>query len=605
MAGRFFIICLVLLANIPLLQAQVNLELDLAMEYYHREEYDKASAVFEKLFEDKATTVEVYKYYLNTLIILQDFKKGEKVVKKMIKGFPDNLSYSIDLGYLYAHSDRETKSKEKYQDVIKRLVADKVRIRMVANAFLTIDEHEFALATYKKGNRLYNNFPYFNYDMAGVYEAMGDKVNMITAYLDYLAFDPNQKQMIKTALQRTLSGTTDFRELQAQLYRRIQKNPDNPVFPEFLIWHFIQRKDFASAFIQVKALDKRLKENGQRVVNLARTANTEGDYDAAISCYDYVVGKGKKTPYYMVAKRGILESRKAKITLTSNYTDEDIQGLKTNYLQYLEEFGKNVRTVPTIRDLAELEAKYIHDIDAARKLMEEAIKMPGLNRNLQGKCKIDLGDIYLISGDVWESTLLYSQVDKAMKDEPLGEYARFKNAKLSYYKGEFEWSQAQLNVLKASTSELIANDALNLSVFIMDHLGLDSTQIPMRLFARADLLRFQNKSDESILVMDSILQFYPGHSLTDDIYYAKANIMVKQGKYDKARQFLDHIVQKKPDDLLADDAIFLLAEINQVHLDNPEAAKQLYEKIILDYKDSLYAVEARKRYRKLRGDNLN
>ena len=237
--------------------------------------------------------------------------------------------------------------------------------------------------------------------------------------------------------------------------------------------------------------------------------------------------------------------------------------------------------------------------------MSEIVQMGGLKKDLLGNCKLDLGDYYLVSGDVWESTLLYSQVDKTFKDGPLGELARFKNAKLSYFKGEFDWSQAQLNILKAATSELIANDALDLSIFILDNLGLDSTLTPMQMYSKAELLSFQNKHDVALKVLDSIITFFPGHPLEDDIYFVKAKTYLRKMKFDQAIEYLDRILNEYPGEILGDDANFLLAEVYQYQKKDLDKARNLYERIILEYKGSLYSVEARKRYRKLRGDNLN
>ncbi|MCH8330242.1 MAG: tetratricopeptide repeat protein, partial [Bacteroidetes bacterium] len=294
-----------------------------------------------------------------------------------------------------------------------------------------------------------------------------------------------------------------------------------------------------------------------------------------------------------------------KITNTLTYTIDDIKDLETGYIQFIQEFGRNNRTVPAIRELCQLQALYLDNIDTAITIMSEIVQMGGLKKDLLGNCKLDLGDYYLVSGDVWESTLLYSQVDKTFKDGPLGELARFKNAKLSYFKGEFDWSQAQLNILKAATSELIANDALDLSIFILDNLGLDSTLTPMQMYSKAELLSFQNKHDVALKVLDSIITFFPGHPLEDDIYFVKAKTYLRKMKFDQAIEYLDRILNEYPGEILGDDANFLLAEVYQYQKKDLDKARNLYERIILEYKGSLYSVEARKRYRKLRGDNLN
>jgi len=237
-------------------------------------------------------------------------------------------------------------------------------------------------------------------------------------------------------------------------------------------------------------------------------------------------------------------------------------------------------------------------------LLDEMIQFPHLNPNVQARGKISLADFYLMQGERWEATLLYSQVDKKYKDDILGHEARFRNAKLSYYAGDFQWAQTQFDVLKASTSKLIANDALDLSIFIMDNLGLDSVAAPMELYAEADLLVFQNKFDEAFLKLDTIQGSFPAHSLDDDIYYLKSKIYTKQRDYTRAVKMLDAIIADYSDGIRADNALYQLAEIYEKHLIDLEKAKTLYEKIFIDYSGSTFAVEARKRFRKLRGDNI-
>jgi len=251
-----------------------------------------------------------------------------------------------------------------------------------------------------------------------------------------------------------------------------------------------------------------------------------------------------------------------------------------------------------------LEAYYINDVDKAIGLLKELVGYPQLNARRLAEAKLMLGDLYLIQGEHWESTLLYSQVDKTFKDDQLGNEARFRNARLSYYSGDFTWAQAQFDVLKASTSNLISNDALDLSIFITDNLGLDTTALPLQGYAEADLLIFQNRFEEAFIRLDKLQQDFPAHSLEDDIAYLRAQVFMKQRRYEDAARQYTTIIGQHADGIRADNALFALAEINEKHLKNKEKAKELYEKLFIEYSGSTFAVEARKRYRILRGDTV-
>ena len=145
---------------------------------------------------------------------------------------------------------------------------------------------------------------------------------------------------------------------------------------------------------------------------------------------------------------------------------------------------------------------------------------------------------------------------------------------------------------------------MDLSVFIMDNLGLDTTLWPMQKFAQADLLFYQHKYDAALASLDSVIRVYPNHSLTDDIYFMKAKIFLKKQDYPTAVGFLEKVVQQFPEDILADDALFKLAEIHEFVFNDKEKAQELYRDLIFNYNDSIYVVEARKRFRTLRGDQL-
>ncbi|MGB1217999.1 MAG: tetratricopeptide repeat protein, partial [Saprospiraceae bacterium] len=246
-----------------------------------------------------------------------------------------------------------------------------------------------------------------------------------------------------------------------------------------------------------------------------------------------------------------------------------------------------------------LEAYYINNLDKAISLLSEMVEYPRVNPKVLANAKLSLADFYLMKGEIWESTLLYSQVDKQYKDDLLGHEARYRNAMLSYFAGDFEWAQTQFNVLKASTSKLIANDALDRSIFIMDNMALDTTVTPLLKFSEAELLVFQNKFDNAFTKLDSIRSQFPEHSLEDDAIYLKSKIYFKMRDYDKCELMLKTVMEKYPDGIRADNAIFKLAELYENQMDKKKEAAMLYEKIFFDYSSSTFSVEARKRFRRL------
>jgi tetratricopeptide (TPR) repeat protein len=601
---RSLVVIFLQLVLMSSLFAQKGRDETLAASYFQNGEYDKAVELYQALWDKGNNAPQFYTPLLKSYLELKKFDEAERVVKKQIKRYPDVVQFQIDLGYLYKSKGDLPKSKDVYDKVIKNIRPSEAEIRQTAIAFKTYRENDYEIATYERGEKIFKGNVNFDYDIATAYFAKGDNTNAAKYYITAIDRVPESAQQIKNVLQTARGADKLLGDIETQIYSRIQKSPDNENYVDFLTWIYIQNKDFEGAVVQMKALDMRKKGNGFRVIEIARTAQTEGFYDEAIKGYDYVVKKEPKSNLYFEARTALLNCRKEKISKTINYTQEDLLGLKSDYMAFINENGKTPQTAASIKELADLEGFYLHDANAAIADCEQVINMPGIPPKLKNQTKLSLGDFYLITGEVWESTLLYSQVDKEEKESPLGEEARFRNAKLSYYKGDFEWAQDQLKVLKASTSELISNDAINLSVFIIDNLGMDTDTKAMSMFAGGELLLFQNKDEDAGKKLDSILTLYPGHALFDDIEFAKAQIYVRKREYTRAVPLLEDIIKTYGKDLKGDDATFMLAEINEKELHNVEKAKEIYKSIITDYNSSLLVIEARKRYRALRGDKI-
>lgn len=585
--------------------AQQGRDETLANSYLQNGEYDKAVELFQGLWEKSNNEIKFYSPLYKCLLTLRKFDELEKVVKKQIKKSETSPQLVIDLGYLYAQIPNEQKAREQYDKVLKELKPNEPAIRGLANAFDNYRLYDYVIATYEKGGKMLHNDSYFSFEIAQTYLNKGEAATAVKYFLQLIESDPFKAQTIKSTIQSSKQAPELLSEMETQLYAKVQKNASNEDYIDLLTWVYIQNKDFEGALTQMKALDKRKSENGFRVLNIARMAQTEGDYTNAIAGFEYIVNKGKQNTMYFLARTELLNCRREKISKNISYTQADLEGLRSDYISFINENNRDFHTAQSMKELADLEGFYLHQMDSAIEICNEIIEMPGVNQQLKNKTKLSLGDFYLIAGDVWESTLLYSQVDKDEKDSPLGEEARFRNAKLAYYKGDFEWTQTQLEALKSSTSELISNDAINLSVFIIDNLGLDTVETPMQMFAGAELLMYQNKNAEARGKLDTITYLFPGHVLLDDISFLKAQMFVAQKEFEKAVPLLEDIIRNFKTDLKGDDATLLLGKIYEEHLKNNDKAMELYKTIITDYNSSLLVIEARKRYRLLRGDKLS
>ena len=576
----------------------------LAQQYYQNGEYEKAAVTFEKLYRANEVQDFYFDRYIECLLSLGQYDEAEKALKKELKKYPGRLSFHVGLGNLYERQLRSAEADAEFQKAIKSLPADRNVIIKLAQSFTQAAKFDLAISTYEKGAKLVSDDGAFAYNLGELYRRQGNTPLMVENYLSSLRDNPGRMISLQTIFQRFFTGE-DLDELQTQLYTRIQEDQSNIYYVELLAWVFVQRKDYANALRQLKALDRRLNENGYRVFQYAETVANDKFYDVAIDAYSYIIQeRGPSSPLYVESKRKMLRCKREKLTESYNFNSSDLLVLEQEYLQFLDEFGRNRNTAALMVELSELQAYYLNDMDKAIRMLKEMVAMPGIQPAVLARGKIALADYYLITAERWEATLLYAQVDKTFEDDVLGHEARFRNAKLSYYFGDFEWAQAQFEALKSSTSKLIANDALDLSVFIMDNLGLDTTEASLSLYAEAELLIFQNRFDEAFDKLDQLLDQFPEHSLRDDVLYAKAQVYKKKRAYSTAAELLQIIVDEHPTEIRADNALFELAGLYEQNLEDAEKAQELYEKLFLDYSNSTFAVEARKRFRILRGDNI-
>lgn len=602
---KFLLVVCLLLCSVSVGFSQGSTDQQLANLYYNNGEYAKALEYFEKIIGKQGTKFDILRY-AECLEKTNDLKGAEKVLKKGRAQFPNDLEFPIFLGEFYERTNHADQAEKLYAELMKEAAPSGSEVVELYTLFRRHGKNETALKTLEVGRKELKKAYPLQLQFAEVYGVLGRTDDMIEEYFSLLDDFPNYRSGVEESLSKQIDFTNDqsgiYTKLKEKLLQRIQKRPNETIYAEMLIWLFVQKKEFKSALVQAQALDKREKGQGDRVMELAETCVQNGDYVTARAAYNYVIGLGEPEPNFYRAYSALLNVRFREITYEKNYTQADITSAVSEYRSALKIIGWNRNAIRVARELAVIQAYYGNDAPGASQLLDSCLAMPGLTDLQKAEIKMSLADVLVLQDDIWQASLYYMQVDKDFKYEPIGHEAKFKNARIFYYDGDFKFAQSQLDVLKQSTSKLIANDAMKLSILITDNLGLDSNYTAMNLFAQADLLLEQHQYERAFSLYDTIQKAFPYHGLTDEIYLRKAQAMQQQGKWEEAVQYLEKIVSQYGDDILADDAVFQLGEIYEKHLNNPEKAAEYYKKILFDYKGSLLTVEARKRFRALRGD---
>jgi tetratricopeptide (TPR) repeat protein len=566
---------------------------------------DQALEMYKKLARNKKNIPIIHRNYFELLLSMDDLKTAEKYIDDVIKARPDNIYYIIDKGLLYQRTNDEDKENTYYKKVFNAIKKDDRKTRQAAQYLIGKQKLDYAEELYLMARNEQKDPYRYAIELATIYRLLNEKDKMIREYLNFVNRSPNNLPYVRNVLQNYLTESEDLISLENLLYDLIQKDPENNIYSELIIWVNIQQRNFYGAFIQARAYDLRMGKEGNEIFEVGLIALENKDYETAIDIFDHLIKNYQSSYIYPIAKRYKIKSREELVKNTFPVNEIEIRKLINDYNLLVLEIGVNSRTAEALLSKSHLHAFYLNEMDSAILILNTIITIPRISPELKAKCKLDLGDIYLLKGESWESVLLYAQVEKARKDSPTGYEAKLRSAKLSYYKGDFALAQQHLDVLKLATSREIANDAMKLSLLIKDNIGLDTSDFMLKKYADIELLLFQNRKQEALDSLNIMYDKYKGSNLTDEILWLLSSIYLEKGAYQRAIELLNIIVDEYGEDIFGDDAFFRMAEIYDYHLDDIEKSKNLYQEFLSKYPGSFYAAEARKRFRTLRGDYVN
>ena len=575
-----------------------NDEERLAADYYKRGEFEKALLSYQKLYDEQPNNYNYIYYLIKTYQQLEQFKTAETLLKSKIAIY-QNPSLIIELGYNFQLQNATDKAKECYEEGLSKIEERPEYALLIARQFQEHSLLDYAIESYKKSMALDPNLNY-NRELANVYGEQGNIELFFKHYMDYIESRPEYLNNAKTQFSEFISENKDNENnliLRKLLLKKIQTQPDTYWY-ELLSWLYIQEKAYSRAFTQEKALYMRQRESLSRIIELAMTALSEKENEVATEIFQYVLANTQNIGTILTANQYLLDIEIA------NASSKDLPAIQERYKQLFAAYGISEPTLGLQIAYGNFLAFHLNKPEEASNFLKESLKLQ-ISSLQQAAVKMKLADILVFQEKFNEGLIYYTQIQANTKNSTIAQEARFKVAKTSYYKGDFEWAESQLKVLKASTSQLIANDALELKLLISDNKYEDSLHVALKLYAKADLMAYQNKNDEAISLLDKILTEHKGESIEDQALFKQAELFVQKKQYDKAIKNYELIIAYHNDGILADDAYYYLAELYNNVLESPEKAKPLYEKILFNHQDSIYFIEARKQFRMLRGDAIN
>ncbi|MCD9611562.1 tetratricopeptide repeat protein [Tenacibaculum maritimum] len=566
----------------------------IAENYYRQGAYEKATQFYLKLYgKNKYNTT-----YLRKLISCYqetgNFLQADKLLRERIKQQPSQIYLNIFLGYNYERQQENEKAKEFYSKTLQLLEKDANYGGVVGRAFREYNLLDYAIKAYEKA-MLKQPKANFSFQIAQIYGEQGNVEKMFQSYINMIDKNANYLKNVKRYISRYITDDNEDQNnilLKKTLLKKSISNPKN-AWNQLLSWLFIQQKDFGKAFIQEKALYAREDKFLSRMKKLGEISFENKDYEIAQKSFDFFISK---TTYPQEKIDGIYHKIQIAILQKKLGVEEKIQAI-------FEEYGKNKTTLPIQIAYADYLTFQKNQPEKAKQVLEEAMLFT-TSKFQEAQLKIKLGDILVFTEQFNKALLYFTQVQTKLKGHTLAQEARFKVAQTSYFKNDFKWAMAQLKVLKSSSSQLIANDATELFLIISDNQSKDSIPSGLKRYAKADLLAFQNKNEDAIIVLNDVIIAFKGQPIEDEALFKQAKLFIEEAKFDSAIANLENIIRLKVDGILVDDSLYELAELYRTKLNQPEKASEYYQKIIFDHQSSIYLVDARKKYRKLRGEEI-
>ena len=571
----------------------------LAKDYYKKGDFEKALVLYKKLL----ITYRSHPNYTLKVIEchqqLNQFKASKNYIQAQLVR-ANHPQFLVELGYNYQLQNKLNLAVSYYDKALQLIEEQPQYVYGVAQRFEAHSLLSQAIQAYEIGLKRAPNANYY-YQLAGLYAAQQNIEKMMERYLDYVQTNPPFSNQVMRLLADYISedSSQPYNQLLKKvLLKKSQAAPD-PLWNQWLSWLYSQQKEFSKAFIQEKAVYRRNPDSLQGLINLAVLAKEKEAFETALAVFEFIIKNTTDTRLLILANCKLLEL-KQEIALDS----ENYEEIRMSYDALLERYQLGQESIELQLSYAHFLAFFDQKPKAASTFLKSAIKQ-NLSAISAAKLKMKLADILVAQSKFNQALVYYTQIQMRVKNSPLSQEARFKVAKTSYYKGDFDWAETQLKILKSSTSQLTANDALELQLLISDHKSSDSLNMALKLFAKADLLTVQKKPKEALLMLDSILETHKTDPIMDQVLLFQAHIYESQKAYVKAERNYLQIIKDYKEDILIDDAYFYLAELYRLYLGDQDKAQLNYESIIFNHEDSIHFVEARKQYRLLRGDKIN
>ena len=573
---------------------------ELANGLFEQNEFEKATIIYEELTDENPNQSFFYERYIQCLVKTSNQKKAIKFIRKKAKKSSDPLPLMIDECWILSTEEKTSKEADNlFEFILGKINHDIETSMLAAELFERHNLNNFAIKILQTAESNFGENAEISNTLANLYISNGQRIQAMERYMNLMIHSNVEFEQFKQVFESNITDSADIVALQQLLLTKIQENPYVTSLSEWLKWTFVKLQDWKNAFLYTKSIDIRLKEDGKRVYELGLLCKSNNELNIALKCFEYCVKKGENSFDEMESSSKFLETKYLLLSQKSE-NQSDWNSLIAELKSFELKNGPSIASLPIAETLAQI---YIEQnkADSAVVLLEKYVENNQIQKKNLAQAKISLAKAHIANAEMWKSELLFAQVEKDYSEEALGQTAKFNRAELSFFRGDYDWAVMQLDVLKDATTQLISNEAMELALCITDNVASDSNYLPLQIYSKALLFYRQHQFDSALFYANKVKSDFPGHSLSDEVLLLKARIFENQKLFEKAAETYETLAIAFEHDILTDNALFALANLYQFKLNQPDKALKTYQKIIDNFSNSIFIVDARREFRKLRG----
>lgn len=589
-------------------------KLRLAERFEQAGEWERAVALYENLYRSEPTNYTYLDGLQRSYTQIKEYDKAIKVIRSWFLTQPKDVNLMSTLGGLYYDSGQESTADSIWQAVITIDPHNMQLYRLVANEMMEHRLYDQCIRMYTAGRIVSKNETMFADELGSLYSAIQQYGSAAKEYTQLVKKSPDQLLFAQSRLSALTSKPEALRATLKVVSAETATTSDNIALHRLYAWLLMEDKHYDSALEQYRIIDKLGKANGNELFNFAQRLSQERAFQTAIEALKEVIDQYKNPhlvpyaqyEYARVIERLSEETDAVETVIDSSSVSPEPESLP-NYRQAIQLYetiiDKNHTSDLVAQSLLRIGIiKYekLFDLNGAFDALNRIKNLPQTS-NVLYEATIVIGLIQETRNDLTAAQKTFMTLSSI----PLNVYrnqAIFKLAELDYYIAQFDSSLSKLKYFDTNLNTDLANDALQLQYFIQEN----RTTAPQALteFAKADLLIRQRKYSESLAQFQDILKRYPTALLVDDALIKIGDLHLRLKQVSEALAVFHFLADSMLSSTLQDRAEFLVGEVYQKILHNNNAAIEAYEKLLARYPFSLYAEEARKRIRFLRGDIL-